>query len=70
VLKETIVPAGGPLSKREAMAWLKVSETTLEKHVKNGAIRAYKVGPKKYLFMVPDLQAFVNRSATIPIEAK
>lgn len=47
------------LTFEEAMAYLKVSRSTLNTHIRNGLIKCHKVG-RMWRFYLRDLRSFVN----------
>lgn len=48
----------------EAMAYLKISRSTLYTHMRNEAIQGHKVG-RMWRFYLKDLRSFVNRGNAV-----
>lgn len=59
----------GLLSRREAAAYLGIGLTTLDKLMTRRAIRCLRPTKKKVVFTVPDLNAYLNRTANIQTTA-
>jgi excisionase family DNA binding protein len=54
-----------PLTKSQAAARCGTSEKTIERSVKNGKLRAHKIGGRLIVFE-EDLDAFLARCANVP----